>query len=448
MHLYDALGVQRGDVVAFVGAGGKTSALLRLGFELHAQGWRVLATTTTRIAQAEIPTFPQAIRLEQVENLPQALNQHGFLFLYDRLEDDKALGVSPESIYQISDQVNSDVILIEADGSRRKPLKAPYPHEPVIPPETTLVVVVAGMDAVGQPFNADAVYNPESVVEHYGFPLEMPIQPAWVAQVVRHEEIGLQGVPEGARVVALLNKTSTHMVDRLRTRRTAQLILQQPRINAVAIGQVQMPDNPIFEVQRQVAALVLAGGLSSRMGRSKPLLPWGDNTVIDTIVHHLQLMRLSDIVVVTGYRNKEVERAIKYRRVRTVYNRNYATGEMLSSFKTGLAALAPNISACLIFLGDQPQINTRLVNEILVAYAEGKGKIVAPSYQNRRGHPILIDRRYWRELLDLPSDGAPRNVINAYQAETAYVLTDDENVLRDMDTPEEYQEALRRAGLK
>jgi molybdenum cofactor cytidylyltransferase len=65
----------------------------------------------------------------------------------------------------------------------------------------------------------------------------------------------------------------------------------------------------------------------------------------------------------------------------------------------------------------------------------------------RRGHPILIDRKYWREILNLPFDRSLRDVMNAYKDETAYVVTDDDNILRDMDTPEDYREALRRAGL-
>ena len=120
---------------------------------------------------------------------------------------------------------------------------------------------------------------------------------------------------------------------------------------------------------------------------------------------------------------------------------------MLSSLQTGLSALDDGVSACLVFLGDQPQISARLVHQIMTAYAGGQGGIVAPSFMNRRGHPILIDRRFWPEILDLPDGGAPRDVINAHADDITYVITEDDTILRDMDTPEEYQAALRRAGL-
>lgn len=450
MLLSKGLDIQRGEVVAFIGAGGKTSAMTRLGHELKAQGWRVLASTTTRIAERELLHFPHTLTLDQISTpqvLSHALSQHGFIFIYERVWGGKVFGLSPEYLAQLSDRVDSDTILIEADGSRRLALKAPRAHEPVIPPDATLVVPVAGLSVLGQPLNSETVYNVEKVIERYGFPIDHPIQPAWIAQIVRDETLGLQGIPPKARIVPLLNQAGTGMLDRLKARRTAQMILKEPRVHSVAIGSVRRKKHPIFEVQRRVAAIVLAAGLSRRMGRSKPLLQWGKKTVIETIVERVNLLRLSDVVVVTGHESAKVNSALKKTGVRTIYNKDYATGEMLSSMKAGLNALDDSISACLIFLGDQPNINARLVTEVLIAYAEGRGTIVAPSYHMRRGHPILIDRRYWQEILNLPDGSAPRDVINAYAENTAYVQARDDSVLNDMDTPEEYREALRRAGL-
>ena len=450
MRLCDALGVQRGEVVAFIGAGGKTSAMVRLGEELKSDGWRVLATTTTRVAEDELNCFPHATTLDSIpspQHLSALLTEHGLVFLYDRLWGGKALGLPPEAVSNLVDEIDSDAILVEADGSRRYPLKAPYDHEPVIPAETTLAVPVAGMDALGQPFNGKTVYNTDRIVERYGFPLERPIQAAWIAQIVRDETLGLRGIPEGTRTIPLLNRVGMGVVHRLKARRTAQMILQQGRVAGVVLGQVQDADMPVLEVQRRIAAIVLAGGLSRRMGQSKPLLPWGDQTVIETIVQRLMPLRLSDVVVVTGYRSKDVKAAVKGTGARTAHNRRFASGEMLSSLQVGLEALDDNVAACMVFLGDQPQISARLVHQIMTAYAQGQGGIVAPSFMKRRGHPILIDRRYWRDILELPDGGAPRDVINANQADIAYILANDDSILRDMDTPEEYQAALKRAGL-
>ena len=120
---------------------------------------------------------------------------------------------------------------------------------------------------------------------------------------------------------------------------------------------------------------------------------------------------------------------------------------MLSSLKAGLRAMPDQISASLVVLGDQPTINPKVIYRVLRAYSEGEGHIVAPSYQMRRGHPILISRRYWGEILSLGRQGAPRDVINAHAGEVAYVNVGTDTVLHDVDTPSDYYRALREAGI-
>jgi molybdenum cofactor cytidylyltransferase len=114
----------------------------------------------------------------------------------------------------------------------------------------------------------------------------------------------------------------------------------------------------------------------------------------------------------------------------------------------GLKKMPAQMAAAMVVLGDQPYIQPKIIGQVLTAYAEGKGDIVAPSYQMRRGHPILIDRRYWAEILGLPVNGAPRDVINAHPERTAYITVDSDKVLRDLDTPEDYERARREAGLR
>jgi len=231
------------------------------------------------------------------------------------------------------------------------------------------------------------------------------------------------------------------------------MMLREPRIAAVALGSVQTGTSPVAEVQRRVAAIVLAGGMSSRMSeagstaQSKVLLSWDGRPIIQVIVDRLKRMRLDDIVVVTGHQATQVKTKLADEPVRIVHNANYRKGEMLSSLQTGLQALGPEFAACLIVLGDQPQLDNRVIFELLGAYAEGKGRIVAPSYRKRRGHPIVIDRVFWQEILDLPDGGAPRDVINAHDDEIHYVMVDTDSVLRDIDTPDDYDQERRRAGL-
>ena len=384
MQLKDALRVQRGDVVAFIGAGGKTSALFRLARELHADGWRVLATTTTRVAREEVLAAPLAVRLtSQVtpEMIREWLSLHGFVFLYgtDNRRKGRITGIHPDVISELMDSVNSDVMLIEADGARRLSFKVPYDHEPVIPRDTSLVVPVAGIDALGQPLDEQHIYNATRIQERYGFPEGEPLIPPWMAVAIRDSELGLRNIPDNVRVVPLLNKVPSGGLTRVRARRVAQLVLRSERVEAVAMGEMQSKSEPVHELQRRVAAVVLAAGMSTRMGQSKALLPWDNNrTVIEAVVSRLVTARIQDIVVVTGHEAEGVARALAYQPAVVTHNPRYAEGEMLSSLQAGLRALPTSISACLVVLGDQPTLDPRVILKVLAAYSEGKGEIVVP----------------------------------------------------------------------
>jgi len=452
MRLADALRVQRGDMVAFVGAGGKTSALFRLAHELRAAGWRVIGTTTTRLARHEIQHVPCALAVAagtSPATIRQCLDDHGFVFLYayeDRSRE-KIIGLTPESLSRLVDAVNSDALLIEADGSRRLPLKAPRGDEPVLPEDVSLVVPVAGVDALGAPLDAAHVFNAERIIERYGFPEGGPILPPWMALALRDPELGLRRVPETARVIGLLNKVPLNGTQRARARVVAQLMLRSARIEAVALGAVQSPVDPIHEVQQRVAAVVLAAGQSRRMGRSKLLLPWADGqTVIETVVRRLLNFRFAEIVVVTGHQGAAVRRALEHLPVVWAENPGYAAGEMLSSVQVGLAALSETTAGALIVLGDQPTLDSRVVGQVLAAYAEGRGAIVAPVHHGERGHPVLFDRRFWGELIAL-EQGAPRDVIRRYPEAVALVEVSSASILTDIDTPEQYRRARFLAGL-
>lgn len=449
MKLHEAFEIMRGDVVSFIGAGGKTSTMVALGYELMEAGWRVLATTTTRIGEDQLTLMPHALTTsEHVDVISQALTDHRFLFLYDQIQKNKVIGPNPGVISHLMDTIDSDVILIEADGARGLPLKAPYEHEPVIPQETSLVIPIASLSALGKPLDEEHVYNVDAIINRYGFVKGNRIKSPWIAQILRDEELGFYGIPEKARVIAFLNQTPQRGYGRARARLIGQLALRQKRMNGIAIGSVRGTE-PVYEIRRPVGAIVLAAGLSTRMGEPKVLLPWGEKkTIIEHIVEQLINSRVDHIVVVTGHKSKEVKQALGDLGVEVVFNRGYKSGEMLSSLKAGLRAMPDNIAAAMVTLGDQPRIQPRVIYQILAAYSRGKGEIIAPSFEMRRGHPILISRKFWQEILSLPRDQAPRDVINAHSEHIHYINVNTDSVLRDVDTPKDYAEERWRAGLK
>lgn len=448
MKLHEAFSVVRGDVVAFTGAGGKTSALIGLGYELFDQQWRVLATTTDAIEEEQLQLMPHAMRYsDNPSEISEALSEHGFVFIYDVIQDGKVYGPAINWTQQVLDTIDSDVLLIEADVANGRPLKAPLDDEPFIPSEATLVVPIASLSALDQPLDDDHIYNSQAMIDKYGFYEGSNVRSAWIAQVLRDDEFGLRGIPEKSRVVVFINQTPESGYLRGRARLIAKLVLQSARVTGVALGSVRA-SNPVYELQRAIGAIVLAAGQASRMGEPKVLLPWTKHhTIIEHIIHQLNRARIDQVNVITGWYAGEVKKQAKRMGAKPVHNRAYKTGEMVSSLKAGLRAMPDHISAVLIVLGDQPRLQPKVIYDILTAYAEGKGDLIAPSYKMRRGHPILIDRKYWAEFLNLRNYQQPREVINAHAEDITYITVSNDSILRDVDTPEDYVAERKRAGL-
>lgn len=186
-----------------------------------------------------------------------------------------------------------------------------------------------------------------------------------------------------------------------------------------------------------IGAFILAAGQSKRMGQAKMLLPWGKTTVLEKVIATFKAAGIENILVITGGDRDQVE-ALIGDSTRTLFNPNYATGEMLSSVQTGLAGLEPNAEAVLIGLGDQPQVRERSVRAVIDQYRKSKASLVVPSYQMRRGHPWLVTRPHWDEILLMRSPASLRDFLNRHADEIQYVELDTSSILQDLDTHDDY----------
>ncbi len=191
-----------------------------------------------------------------------------------------------------------------------------------------------------------------------------------------------------------------------------------------------------------ITAIVLAAGLSTRMGQFKPLLPFGTRTVIEHILSVLLECSVGAIRVVTGHEREIIEQRLTGWPVRAAFNPRYATGEMLSSIQIGLRSTPDEAEAALIVLGDQPALERSVVEQIIAAHRNGQGSMVVPSYQMRRGHPLLIGRKHWGEILALREGQTLRDFFGGVGRAVHHVEVTAPSVLRDMDTPADYRREL------
>ena len=203
--------------------------------------------------------------------------------------------------------------------------------------------------------------------------------------------------------------------------------------------------------EREVCAVVLAAGRSTRMGQPKLLLPWGERTIIGQVLAALREGGAGDIVIVTGPEEAAIARAAdefrQPRPVRLVPNPDYQRTEMLVSLQVGIRALQPDCAAALVAIGDGPTVTAAVVRAVMDAYKPGVTKIVVPSFQMRRGHPWLVTRELFPALLALPADKTPRDFLEAHKDDIHYVVMDAPEILQDVDTPEDYREmrAIKRS---
>ena len=189
-----------------------------------------------------------------------------------------------------------------------------------------------------------------------------------------------------------------------------------------------------------ISAIILAAGESKRMGQPKMLLKWGETTVLGKVIATFRAAGIQDVLVITGGAREQVEIAIGDS-ARTVFNKDYKSGEMLSSIQTGLTAMQTETEAVLIGLGDQPQVEKETVQLVVQGYERTGSAIIVPSYQFHRGHPWLVAREHWQTILNMQAPDSPREFLNRFHNEIHYVEVDTPTILQDLDTPEDYSKS-------
>jgi len=192
-----------------------------------------------------------------------------------------------------------------------------------------------------------------------------------------------------------------------------------------------------------VVGVVLAAGESRRMGELKALLPFGDRTVIEQVIHNLLQVTLDGVVVVLGHRAPEIAAVVESLPVQILYNVRYREG-MTSSVQVALRHITPVPEAYLFALVDQPHLGREPAQRVLEAFAQTQKGLVIPTYQGKRGHPIVLSCKYRQEVLALARQQGLNLVTRGHPEDTLEIPLADDLILQDMDYPEEYEAILKQ----
>ena len=191
----------------------------------------------------------------------------------------------------------------------------------------------------------------------------------------------------------------------------------------------------------RVAGIILAAGMSTRMGQLKQLLPLGGRAAIEWIAEVVG-RRLDEVVVVLGHRAEEIVPVLAAYPVRWVVNADYQTG-MLSSVQCAVRAVDTEADY-LICLGDQPRLSGAVVEQVLQARTQMDEGIIIPTANGKRGHPVLIRNAYRAEILGLPLDVGLNAVTRGHPEDTYELPVAEDSILIDMDTPADYRRELEQ----
>jgi len=189
----------------------------------------------------------------------------------------------------------------------------------------------------------------------------------------------------------------------------------------------------------EICAIILAAGESMRMGTNKMLLPWHGNPMIRVVIENVMQTKVDHILVVLGAFRDEILPFIQELPVRHCYNSFYKQG-MLSSVQCGFRNLPDSADAALIFLGDQPMISGAVARLLIKEYRKSKTGMLVPLYNGKRGHPVLIDKKYKNaiEMLD-PAEGL-RALFYRTNEDIQEVEVDEPGVLKDIDTLQDFND--------
>lgn len=187
----------------------------------------------------------------------------------------------------------------------------------------------------------------------------------------------------------------------------------------------------------EVVAILLAAGRSRRMGAFKPLLPFGDRTVIECCINNLRAADIQNIIVVAGHRADDVREKLNELEVSIVVNPD-PDSEMGDSIALGVKRLPDNARAAIIALVDHPAVPSSVIKILIGEWRRG-ARLVQPEHEGRGGHPVLVDLAYRDYLLALDPQSGLRALFAAHRDKVSRVLVESPYVARDMDTWEDYQ---------
>jgi molybdenum cofactor cytidylyltransferase len=306
------------------------------------------------------------------------------------------------------------------------------------------LVIVFGASAIADRRDVipAAISGIGGAIEHFG----MPVDPGNLLLIGNAGGVPVLGAPGCAR------SPVENGFDWVLMRLLAGLKVTRAELTGMGVGGLLMEivtrPQPRASLgadgNRNVAAIILAAGRSTRMGGPNKLLAeFRGKTLVRIVTEQALASKAQGVIVVTGHQAAEVQKSLQGLKVKFVHNRDFAAG-LAGSVKSGIAAVPDNADGAVVCLGDMPLISAHLIDRLIEAFAPDRGSLIAvPVSDGRRGNPVLWSRRFFKELMTLDGDIGARHLITKHSEAVAEVPVEGFGAFLDIDTPQALEDARR-----
>ena len=196
----------------------------------------------------------------------------------------------------------------------------------------------------------------------------------------------------------------------------------------------------------KIAGIILAAGLSRRMGTVKSLLPLGEFLLLDRVVENARQSELESLIVVLGHDAENILKKIDFKDSRVIINPDYRMGHS-SSLRAGLDAVSADTDGALFLLGDQPFVGSKTIDRLIRAFQKQPSSLIIPTCQGKRGNPVLAHRRVFKMIQGITGDTGPRVLFSKLKEEIQEVEVYDPGIHLDVDTVEDYRKLTGFPGI-
>jgi molybdenum cofactor cytidylyltransferase len=434
MKIIDAIRPTSQTRLAFVGAGGKMEAIVRLAEQISGP---VLVATSTHLGVDQSIGEGRRFMVRTREDLALLRDplQDGVTLVTGSEADGKWVAGLPfvllEEVNEIAHSHNLPLLIL-TDGSTQKALEAPIEHEPEIPEFVDTVIVMTGLNGLGQPLSEATVHIPERFGKMLGLKLGEAVTSQALLKVLTHPEGGLKNIPPDARRMVFLDQANTP--EKAAVARGMVKPLQEV-FEVVLVGDMAQQQDELKAAFVRVAGVVLAAGESTRMKTPKQLLEWQGQPFVRVAAEKARKAGLDPVVVVAGAYRELVEEAVGDLVIDLVHNPEWKAGQS-TSVKAGIDALPEGIGAVIFFLVDQPKIPVNFIETLLDTHTRTLASIVAPMVDYQRNNPVLFDRVTFKDFSAIEGDAGGRQIFSKHQV--TWVPWVDSSVFIDVDTMEDY----------